>query len=258
MLDAVVDYLPSPIEVPPIEGFNPDNGEKITRPLLPDQPFAGLAFKTISDPNGDLTFIRVYTGVLKKGERYINGRTGRTERIGRLLRMHAAQREPLDQASAGDIVAAVGVKDMIDVEGLPTTYGSEIFKDNIAVKDDAMVAALRAAGGLMRDLCFGVCRQLPRLEQVRSRLRETLMGFRQDREEMTEEQQLAVDMLRQKIKQVDAAAEHVALEVRLAQLGDVQVAPEQAGAHRHLSRRSEQRFAINFCKVMKRILSTFM
>jgi elongation factor G len=74
VLDGVVDFLPCPIDLPPIEGTTP-RGEEVARPLLPDRAVRRLAFKTISDPNGDLTFIRVYTGVLKQGERYYNGRT---------------------------------------------------------------------------------------------------------------------------------------------------------------------------------------
>ncbi|GAB4146549.1 MAG: elongation factor G [Planctomycetota bacterium] len=111
VLDAVVDYLPSPLDVPPIEGRDPESGEKIVRPLLPDQPFGALVFKTINDPNGDLTFIRIYTGVMEQGKKYFNPRTRRMERIGRLLRMHANQREPVESACAGEIVAVVGVKD---------------------------------------------------------------------------------------------------------------------------------------------------
>src|SRR5690606_1814249 len=113
LLDAVVDYLPEPNEGPPIEGRHPETGEKILRPLAPDQPPGALAFKAISDPNGDLTFLRVYSGKIKQGEKYYNPRTRKEERIGRLVRMHAAQREPLEEARAGDIVAAIGLRDAI-------------------------------------------------------------------------------------------------------------------------------------------------
>ncbi len=113
VLDAVVDYLPAPTEVPPTEGIDPETGDKVVRPMLPDQPFSGLCFKTISDPTGDLTFVRIYTGVLEQGQKYINGKNRRVERIGRLVRMHAAQREPLEQAKAGDIVAVVGLKEAV-------------------------------------------------------------------------------------------------------------------------------------------------
>jgi elongation factor G len=136
VLDAIVDYLPCPIDRPPLEGYNPDKEEKVARPLLPDQPFAGLVFKTISDPNGDLTFIRVYTGEMTAGERYYNGRTRKYERIGRLMRMHAAQREPIDIARAGDIVAAVGIKESITGDTLstkdhPVVYEAMAFPDTV-------------------------------------------------------------------------------------------------------------------------------
>ncbi|MCK5942863.1 MAG: elongation factor G, partial [Planctomycetes bacterium] len=136
VLDAIVEYLPSPLEVPPIEGTNPETGEKVVRPLTSDQPFAGLVFKTISDPNGDLTFIRLYTGEMKQGEKYYNGRTRRFERIGRLMRMHAIQREPLEVAKAGDIVAVVGVKEAITGDTLstkdnPVVYEAMTFPDTV-------------------------------------------------------------------------------------------------------------------------------
>ena len=136
LLDAVVYYLPSPTEVPPIEGTNPDTDEKVVRPLLPTEPFAGLAFKTISDPNGDLTFIRIYQGVMKQGERYFNVRRRREERVGRLVRMHAAQREPIQEGRAGDIVAAVGLKDTITGDTLcmrehPVIFEAMNFPDTV-------------------------------------------------------------------------------------------------------------------------------
>ena len=113
LLDAVIDFLPSPVEVKPIEGVDPETGEAVVRPLHPDEPFSGLAFKTISDPNGDLTFVRIYTGVIEKGKKYINGRTRRVERVGRLLRMHASKKEPIEDAKAGDIVAVIGLKEIV-------------------------------------------------------------------------------------------------------------------------------------------------
>ncbi len=136
VLDAIVDYLPHPLDVPPIEGIDPETSEKIVRPLMSDQPFAGLVFKTISDPNGDLTFIRVYSGEMRQGEKYYNGRTRRFERIGRLMRMHAIQREPIDVAKAGDIVAVVGVKEAITGDTLstrehPVVYEAMTFPETV-------------------------------------------------------------------------------------------------------------------------------
>ncbi len=112
LLDAVVDFLPSPIDAKPIVGTDPkDDANKLTR--LPDdkQPFAALAFKIATDPYGNLTYFRVYSGVLEKGSYVYNARSGRKERIGRILRMHANHREDIDSIGAGDIAAAVGLTD---------------------------------------------------------------------------------------------------------------------------------------------------
>ncbi|MBS1822624.1 MAG: elongation factor G [Acidobacteria bacterium] len=115
LLDAVVDYLPSPIDIPPIVGSNPDNmEEKIVRKTDDNEPFAALGFKIMTDPFvGQLIFIRVYSGTLKTGDSVLNPRTGKTERIGRLLKMHANKREEITEILAGDICAAVGLKNLI-------------------------------------------------------------------------------------------------------------------------------------------------
>jgi elongation factor G len=112
LLDAVVEYLPSPVEIPPIEGENPRNEEeKIQRPASDDQPFSALAFKIMTDPFvGHLTFLRVYSGSLQSGDTVYNPRRDRRERIGRLLKMHANKREEISEVFAGDIAAAVGLK----------------------------------------------------------------------------------------------------------------------------------------------------
>ena len=111
LLDAVVDFLPSPLEVPPVEGTTPDGTEPILRRPSDDQPFASLAFKIMTDPYvGHLTYIRVYSGILKSGESVYNSTKKTRERIGRLLRMHANKREDLESIEAGDIAACVGLK----------------------------------------------------------------------------------------------------------------------------------------------------
>ncbi len=111
LLDAVVDYLPCPLDLPPIKGKNPDKkDQEEIRPHDPEAPFTALAFKTITEKTGDLTFIRVYSGVLTNGSQVYNSSKGKTERIGRLYRMHAAEREQIDEVRAGDIAATVGVK----------------------------------------------------------------------------------------------------------------------------------------------------
>jgi elongation factor G len=111
LLDAVVDYLPSPIEVPAVEGTNLDGTEKIIRRADDDEPFSALVFKILTDPFvGQLAFIRVYSGVLTAGESVYNVAKSRRERIGRLLKMHANKREEVQDCRAGDIVAVVGLK----------------------------------------------------------------------------------------------------------------------------------------------------
>jgi elongation factor G len=115
LLDAVLDYLPSPLDVPPVEGLEPvrgqDEGRPATREAADDAPFAALAFKVMSDPFvGKLTYFRVYSGKLAAGGRVLNSVTGRTERAGRILMMHANDREEQEEIYAGDIAAAVGLK----------------------------------------------------------------------------------------------------------------------------------------------------
>ena len=111
LLDAIVDYLPSPVDVPPVEGINPDNEEAILRRASDEQPFSALAFKIASDPFvGHVTYIRVYSGVLKAGSYVYNSSKRNRERIGRLLQMHANKREEIDSVYAGDIAACVGLK----------------------------------------------------------------------------------------------------------------------------------------------------
>jgi elongation factor G len=112
LLDAIVDYLPSPMDVPPIVGVDPTNDEEqIERKPSDDEPFCGLAFKIATDPYvGKLAYFRVYSGVAKVGDAIYNASKGKRERFGRILRMHANHREELDLVSTGDIVAAVGLR----------------------------------------------------------------------------------------------------------------------------------------------------
>ena len=114
LLDAICDYLPSPHDLEPLTGATgPKDETEQVRKHDENEPFCGLAFKTVSDPNGDLTFVRVYSGVLNRGDEVVNVRTGKKERIGRLLRMHANNREAMDRVRAGDICAVVGLKHSI-------------------------------------------------------------------------------------------------------------------------------------------------
>jgi len=112
LLDAVVDYLPSPLDKPPVEGINPSHPEqKLTRKVEDSESLSALVFKLINDPFGKLSFIRVYSGSLKTGDTVLNPRTGRTERVGRLVKMHANKREDINEILAGDICAIVGLKE---------------------------------------------------------------------------------------------------------------------------------------------------
>ena len=112
LLDAVVDYVPSPLDVPPIKGINPETDEEEERPADPKGPFASLAFKIMTDPFvGKLTYLRVYSGSLDSGSYVLNACKDKKERIGRLLQMHSNNRVDIDSCTAGDIVAVVGLKD---------------------------------------------------------------------------------------------------------------------------------------------------
>ncbi len=111
LLDAIVDYLPSPLDIPPVEGVNPKTGEAEERPASDEAPFSALAFKIMTDPYvGKLAFFRVYSGTINAGETVINATKGQRERLGRILLMHANHREDLQTAYSGDIAAAVGLK----------------------------------------------------------------------------------------------------------------------------------------------------
>ncbi|WP_303721678.1 elongation factor G [Malonomonas rubra] len=111
LLDAVVDYMPSPLDVPAIKGVHPDTGEELERPADDNAPFASLAFKIMTDPFvGQLSFFRVYSGVAESGTTVSNSTKGKKERFGRILKMHANKREEIKQVYAGDIAAAVGLK----------------------------------------------------------------------------------------------------------------------------------------------------
>ncbi len=114
LLDGVLDYLPSPADMPAIKGHDVKDPEKILeRSLRPEEPFCGLAFKIVSDQHGDLTYVRVYSGKLEKGSRVLNSNRNKRENISRMFQMHAADRIPLEVAEAGDIVACIGIKEAL-------------------------------------------------------------------------------------------------------------------------------------------------
>jgi elongation factor G len=137
LLDAVIDYLPSPLDVPPVHGVDPRTGHELSRRPSEDEPFSALAFKVMSDPYvGKLTYFRVYSGKVKAGERVLNVSTGKTERVGRLLQMHANHREERDEIGAGEIVAAVGLKvtttgDTLAIDTAPIRLESMEFPDPV-------------------------------------------------------------------------------------------------------------------------------
>jgi elongation factor G len=137
LLDAVIDYLPSPLDVPPVHGIDPRTENELSRRPALDEPFSALAFKVMSDPYvGKLTYVRVYSGRVKQGDRVLNTTTGKSERIGRILRMHANHREERDEIGAGEICAVVGLKttttgDTLAVDTAPIRLESMTFPDPV-------------------------------------------------------------------------------------------------------------------------------
>lgn len=135
MLDAVIDYLPSPLDIPAIKGVNPDTDEEETRPASDEEPFAALAFKIATDPFvGRLTFFRVYSGVLQSGSYVMNTSKGKRERIGRLVQLHANSRQEIETVYAGDIAAAIGLKDTTTGDSL-TDEKAKIILESIHVPE---------------------------------------------------------------------------------------------------------------------------
>ncbi|MEW4355015.1 elongation factor G [Streptococcus pneumoniae] len=135
MLDAVIDYLPSPVDIPAIKGINPDTDAEEERPASDEEPFAALAFKIMTDPFvGRLTFFRVYSGVLNSGSYVMNTSKGKRERIGRILQMHANSRQEIETVYSGDIAAAVGLKDTTTGDSL-TDEKAKVILESINVPE---------------------------------------------------------------------------------------------------------------------------
>ena len=135
MLDAVLDYLPSPLDIPAIKGIDPDTDEQVERPASDEEPFAALAFKIMTDPFvGRLTFFRVYSGVLQSGSYVLNTTKGKRERIGRILQMHANTRMEIETVYSGDIAAAVGLKDTTTGDSL-TDEKAKVILESIEVPE---------------------------------------------------------------------------------------------------------------------------
>jgi elongation factor G len=159
LLDAVVDFLPSPLDVPPIHGIDPRTEHELSRRPAPDEPFSALVFKVMSDPYvGKLTYFRVYSGQIKAGNRVMNTTTGKTERIGRILQMHANHREERDEIGAGEIAAAVGIKqsttgDTLAVDTAPIRLESMDFPEpviSVAIEPKTKADQDKLSGGLQR------------------------------------------------------------------------------------------------------------
>ena len=151
LLDAVVDYLPSPLDVPPVKGTQKSSGEEIERKASDTEPFAALAFKVMVDPFvGRLVFFRVYSGSLKSGSYIYNASKGKRERIGRILRMHANHREEIEEVFAGDIAAAVGFKDTTTGDTL-CTENKQIILESMEFPDPVIRVAIEPKTKAGRD-----------------------------------------------------------------------------------------------------------
>jgi elongation factor G len=159
LLDAVIDYLPSPLDVPPMIGLDPKTGADVERLPSPDQPFSALAFKVMSDPYvGKLTYFRVYSGKIKAGDRVLNTTTGKTERVSRILQMHANHREEREEIMAGEIAAGVGLKatttgDTLAAENAPIVLESMTFPEpviSVAVEPKSKADQDKLGAGLAR------------------------------------------------------------------------------------------------------------
>ncbi|MGD2063242.1 MAG: elongation factor G, partial [Nitrospirota bacterium] len=142
LLDAVIDYLPAPSDVPPVSGTEPGTGKEVVRRAEDKEPFCALAFKIMTDPYvGQLAFFRVYSGEIKSGDQVVNTRTGKKERIGRLLQMHANSRKELDHVGTGDIVAAVGLKAVTTGDSL-CAPGHEVVLESLDFPDPVIAVAI--------------------------------------------------------------------------------------------------------------------
>jgi elongation factor G len=142
LLDAIIDYLPSPLDVPPVTGLDPRTSQEIVRRPALDEPFSALAFKVMSDPFvGKLTYFRVYSGILKAGSHVTNVTTGRKERVGRILQMHANSREERESVGPGEIAAAVGLKQTTTGDTL-SAEGHSVLLENIVFPEPVIDVAV--------------------------------------------------------------------------------------------------------------------
>src|SRR5262249_10037577 len=159
LLDAVVDFLPSPVDMPPVQGQELQTFKHVTRKPSDDEPFSALAFKIATDPHvGKLTFFRVYSGSVKTGDSVLNAASGRRERIGRLLQMHANKRDEIKEVYAGDIAAGIGLKGVTTGntpcdQGYPLALESMHFPEpvvDVAIEPKSKVDEEKMADALAR------------------------------------------------------------------------------------------------------------
>ncbi len=163
VLDAVCDYLPSPLDVPPIDGHDPDDPDKvIQRKCDPGGPLAALVFKVVADTHSDLQFIRVYSGVLKAGSRVLNVGRKKKENVPQLFRMFAKRREKVERAVAGDIVAAVGLKDTQTGDTLCDPRGGQILLERIEFPQTVISMAIEPVSTADRDKLMNILAMLAR------------------------------------------------------------------------------------------------
>ncbi|MFT5285407.1 MAG: elongation factor G [Planctomycetota bacterium] len=150
LLDAVIDYLPSPLDIDAVKGIDPDTDEPLTREADDKEPLSLMAFKTIAEPTGDLTFVRVYSGILQKGTRVYNPRTTKDERIGRLVMIHANKREAVEIVRAGEIAAIIGLKRTVTGDTL-CDPDHQIVLEKIQFPDAVIAMSIEPVSGQDRD-----------------------------------------------------------------------------------------------------------
>ncbi len=161
LIDAIVRYLPSPLEAGSVFGMSPDGKKKIERKPDPGEPLCALAFKTQIDPHGELTWLRIYSGSLETGEQVYNPREQKKERIGRLIRMHANQRETVDEAATGDIVAATGLKSTVTGDTLCPVHQAVVL-ERMDFPETVISLAIEPSTTAERDKLLDTLRKLAR------------------------------------------------------------------------------------------------
>lgn len=161
LLDSIVAFLPSPLDLPPVKGFEPEKEKEASRKPTPSEPLCALVFKIFGDAHGDLSYARIYSGVLKAGELVYNARTGKPERANRILRMHANHREPIEEASVGDIVALPGLKETVTGDTL-FSKGNPIQLEKSQFPEPVISMALEPKNSSDRDKLLDSLKRLER------------------------------------------------------------------------------------------------